>query len=242
MVTVTVQFSTQNDPYARYAIVCADKQWGSPGCQPWTGDWVSVCSGSCTSPPISARQFITAVTSASGGYTWDVDIYVNGQLVQHCTGVDRDHPCVYYLTAPPTTPTPTPTPTPTYTPTPTPTPTCPAGTRCIDVSTCIWTGGVCVGSCPYGCCCLYPQTPTPTPPPPTYTPPPPTETPTPTPTPTPTATPTPTIAATPTPPPPTPTPTLKKFWERYKLLLLIAAGVGVVGIGAVVAYSKRKKK
>ncbi|MGC9119301.1 MAG: hypothetical protein ACP5I3_09990 [Thermoproteus sp.] len=134
---VVVSFSTTNDPYYRYVVVCADKTWGSPGCQPWTGDWVSSCYGSCKSPPINAQQFITAVTSASG-YTWDVDVYVNGQLVQHCTGVDRDHPCVAQIAAVPTQtptyPTPsvsfTPAQTPTqslppfaYTPTQTPTPT-----------------------------------------------------------------------------------------------------------------------
>ena len=128
---IVVEFIAENDQSTRYAVVCADKTWGSPGCQPWTGDWMDVCFKSCTSPVINAQEFITAVTSASDGYTWKVNIYDNGLLVKQCTGVDKDHPCVYYLTAPSPTPSPSPSaatvslmtvstsPSPTPSPTPT---------------------------------------------------------------------------------------------------------------------------
>jgi len=55
----TVRFCNVNDPYVRYFIVCVDKTWGDPGCQPWTGDWVHVDSappGACiTSPPLHPK-------------------------------------------------------------------------------------------------------------------------------------------------------------------------------------------
>ncbi|MGC9119422.1 MAG: hypothetical protein ACP5I3_10595 [Thermoproteus sp.] len=115
MATVTVQFSTMNDPYVRYAIVCADKQWGSPGCQPWTGDWVSTCyQGTQCTATVNANRYVTVVTSADGGYTWDADVYVNGQLIQHCSGIDRNHPCVVQVPA--ATPPPPPPPTQTVAP------------------------------------------------------------------------------------------------------------------------------
>jgi len=95
----TVQFTNVNDPYARYLIVCADKQWGQPGCQPWTGDWVSEdapIGGTDTSPPISASRMVTAVTSSDAGYYYSVKILdSNGNVVKECQQVDRNNPCVY---------------------------------------------------------------------------------------------------------------------------------------------------
>ncbi|MDT7870335.1 MAG: hypothetical protein RQ839_09200 [Thermoproteus sp.] len=121
----TVQFTNVNDPYIRYLIVCADKQWGQSGCQPWTGDWVSEdapIGGTDTSPPISASQTVTAVTSSDAGYYYSVKILdSNGNTVKECQQVDRNHPCVYSIS-------PTPAPSPTHAPTiPAPTIPGPAG-------------------------------------------------------------------------------------------------------------------
>jgi hypothetical protein len=158
----TVQFTNVNDPYLRYFIVCADKQWGQPGCQPWTGDWVDVGAGQVTSSPISASQTVTAITSSDAGYYYTAKIMdSNGNVVKECQHVDRYSPCVYSISAVAPTPTPTPTPTPAPAPTPTPTP-CPSGTSCIDVPICIQAGGTCRSSCDYGCCCQMPSTPPPT--------------------------------------------------------------------------------
>jgi len=97
----TVVFTNVNDPYVRYLIVCADKQWGQPGCQPWTGDWVgedAPIGGTDTSPPISANQMVTAVTSSDGGYYYSVKILDSGgNVVKECQQVDRNHPCVYSI-------------------------------------------------------------------------------------------------------------------------------------------------
>jgi len=104
----TVVFTNVNDPYVRYLIVCADKQWGQPGCQPWTGDWVgedAPIGGTDTSPPISANQMITAVTSSDAGYYYSVKILdSSGNVVKECQQVDRNHPCVYSIS--PSMPTP----------------------------------------------------------------------------------------------------------------------------------------
>ena len=138
-----VVFQNVNDPWARYAIVCCNKTWGSPGCQPWTGDCVQVIwippgdsvSINCCSPD---TKLITAVTSSDAGYYYRVFIYdPNGNLVKTCNYVDRNHPCVYSVGMPTPTPTPptaTPSPPPwsppptvrpPWSPTPTPTPTYP---------------------------------------------------------------------------------------------------------------------
>lgn len=56
-------------------------------------------------------------------------------------------------------------PTPTQTASPTPTTTaqqCSTGTSCLDVGICQSSGGTCVASCQYGCCCYAQATPTPT--------------------------------------------------------------------------------
>jgi len=94
----TVVFTNVNDPYVRYLIVCADKQWGQPGCQPWTGDWVSEDApiGGTDTSSISASRMVTAVTSSDAGYYYSVKILdSNGNVVKECQQVDRNHPCVY---------------------------------------------------------------------------------------------------------------------------------------------------
>jgi hypothetical protein len=123
------RFTDVNDQYERYLIVCVDKTWGQPGCQPWTGDWVTTAPGlpgyQVTSPYFTPSTVLTAVTSSDVGYYYQVQIIdSNGNVVKTCNYVDRHHPCYYYVSA---SPTPTPsvtviTPTPTVvTPTPTPT-------------------------------------------------------------------------------------------------------------------------
>jgi hypothetical protein len=98
-----VEFCNVNDPYARYVIVCADKRWREPGCQPWTGDWVIVDPGvgACVrSPPIRAQRLITAVTSSDAGYYYRVAIYdAQGREVKRCGRVDRHNPCVHEIVA-----------------------------------------------------------------------------------------------------------------------------------------------
>jgi len=91
-----VRFSPTNDPYLRYMIVCCDKDWGSPGCQAWTGDCVQVGYGGEISCCSSNTKKITAVTSSDAGYYYSVEIYdPNGRLVKSCNNVDRRNPCVY---------------------------------------------------------------------------------------------------------------------------------------------------
>jgi hypothetical protein len=116
-------FTDVNDPYARYLIVCVDKTWGQPGCQPWTGDWVSIAPGmpgyQVSSPYFTPSKVLTAVTSSDLGYYYQVQIVdINGNVVKTCNYVDRNHPCYYYVSAPPS-PSPSP---PTYPPPSSPSP------------------------------------------------------------------------------------------------------------------------
>ena len=99
----TVVFTNVNDPYVRYLIVCADKQWGQPGCQPWTGDWVSEDApiGGTDTSSISASRMVTAVTSSDAGYYYSVKILdSNGNVVKECQQVDKNNPCVYTISVP----------------------------------------------------------------------------------------------------------------------------------------------
>jgi hypothetical protein len=117
------RFIDVNDIWMRYLIVCVDKTWGQPGCQPWTGDWVDVVwlqpGQSVDSPYFTPETVLTAVTSSDAGYYYKVEIIdQNGNVVKTCDYVDRHHPCYYYVSAPPS-PSPSPSPTP---PTPSPTP------------------------------------------------------------------------------------------------------------------------
>jgi len=135
------RFTDVNDTFQRYLVVCVDKTWGQPGCgtQPgwyttWTGDWVTLAPGQpgnqVTSPYFTPSTVLTAITSSSDGYYYKVDIIDNnGNVVKTCNDVNRNNPCYYYVSAPPTSsptpsptsqPTPTPTPYPTSTPTPSP--------------------------------------------------------------------------------------------------------------------------
>jgi len=125
-----VRFTDVNDQYERYLIVCVDKTWGQPGCQPWTGDWVTTAPGlpgyHVTSPYFTPSTVLTAVTSSDVGYYQVQIIDSNGNVVKTCNYVDRNNPCYYYVSA---SPTPTPSVT-VITPTPTvvtPTVTVPVG-------------------------------------------------------------------------------------------------------------------
>jgi len=126
-----VRFTDVNDQYERYLIVCVDKTWGQPGCQPWTGNWATTAPGlpgyQVTSPYFTPSTVLTAVTSSDSGYYYQVQIIdSNGNVVKTCNYVDRNNPCYYYVSA---SPTPTPSVT-VITPTPTvvtPTVTVPVG-------------------------------------------------------------------------------------------------------------------
>ena len=101
MVSYKARFTNVNDPYARYLIVCVDKTWGQPGCQPWTGDWVQVAWLSpgqyIDSPYFTPTTVLTAVTSSDAGYYYRVDIIdENGNVVYTCDHVDRNTPCYFY--------------------------------------------------------------------------------------------------------------------------------------------------
>ncbi|MFZ8812179.1 MAG: hypothetical protein ACO2PN_29270 [Pyrobaculum sp.] len=120
----TVRFCNANDQWTRYFVVCVDKTWGSPGCQPWTGDWVyagAAPRGECiASPSFTPTRVLMAITSSDGGYYYSVEfVDSQGRVVRRCDRVDRNNPCYLDVRQPPPTPTPTPTPPP---PTPTPTP------------------------------------------------------------------------------------------------------------------------
>jgi len=102
MVSYKARFTNVNDPYMRYVIVCVDKTWGQPGCQPWTGDWVQVVGlspgDSIESPYFTPTNVLTAVTSSDAGYYYRVDIIdENGNIVYTCDQVDRNNPCYFYV-------------------------------------------------------------------------------------------------------------------------------------------------
>jgi hypothetical protein len=112
------RFINVNDPYTRYLIVCVDKTWGQPGCQPWTGDWVQVVrlppGQYIDSPYFTPKTVLTAVTSSDAGYYYKVEIIdQNGNVVKTCDYVDRHNPCYYYVPSPSPSPSPSPPPTPT---------------------------------------------------------------------------------------------------------------------------------
>ena len=114
----------------RYLIVCVDKTWGQSGCQPWTGDWVDEVwlqpGQYVDSPYFTPNTVLTAVTSSDAGYYYKVEIIdQNGNVVKTCDYVDRNNPCYYYVSAPPSpssSPIPSPSPSPPPSPTPSPSP------------------------------------------------------------------------------------------------------------------------
>ncbi len=120
-----VRFIDVNDIWMRYLIVCVDKTWGQSGCQPWTGDWVDEVwlqpGQYVDSPYFTPNTVLTAVTSSDAGYYYKVEIIdQNGNVVKTCDYVDRNNPCYYYVSAPPS-PSPTAPPSPSPSPSPSPT-------------------------------------------------------------------------------------------------------------------------
>jgi hypothetical protein len=113
---ITVKFCSY-DNYPRDIIVCVDKLWGEPGCQPWTGDWYAIhasggeggrgciplpppflCGPCVTSPSFTFSRVLTAVTSSDAGYYYTVeflDRYNN--VIKRCNFVDRRNPCYLYI-------------------------------------------------------------------------------------------------------------------------------------------------
>lgn len=89
-----VVFTSNNDPYPRYLIVCCDKDWNTSGCEPWTGDCITVGRGVSEIQCCPNAKYVTAVTSADAGHTWTVEIYnPRGELVKRCENVNRYSPC-----------------------------------------------------------------------------------------------------------------------------------------------------
>ena len=106
-----VRFIDANDIWMRYLIVCVDKTWGQPGCQPWTGDWVDEVwlqpGQYVDSPYFTPKTVLTAVTSSDSGYYYKVEIIdQNGNVVKTCDYVDRNNPCYYYVPSPSPSPYP----------------------------------------------------------------------------------------------------------------------------------------
>jgi len=153
MVSYKARFTNVNDPYSRYLIVCVDKTWDQPGCQPWTGDWVTtdpMVGQSVDSPYFTPTTVLTAVTSSDAGYYYRVDIIdENGNVVYTCDHVDRHTPCYFYPSTSTTTTVSSvtlPGVSPTVSPTiPATTPTCPAvgyyGVISAQPVTSVWTVG-----------------------------------------------------------------------------------------------------
>jgi len=114
MPSYKVRFTNVNDPYMRYLIVCVDKTWGQPGCQPWTGDWVDEVwlqpGQSVDSPYFTPMTVLTAVTSSDAGYYYKVEIIeeYSSSVVKTCDYVDRNNPCYFYVPSPSPSPSPYP--------------------------------------------------------------------------------------------------------------------------------------
>jgi hypothetical protein len=136
------RFCNVNDPYRRWMAVCVNKRWGDPGCR-GTEEWVEAdwhdwdpLTGQCAESPWfdlqPGRDFMTLVTSSPGGplYRWAVTVVAESGYVYECGSVSIDSPCTFYAGTE-----------------------CPPGAHCIDVPLCVQSGGRCVASCAFGCCC-----------------------------------------------------------------------------------------
>ena len=98
---ITVDYDPNGDPYARFLIVCIDKEWDyrhnccSGYHSEWTGDYTWVVTGKerFTIDLPETPRYITVVTSSCSPYRNKIRIYVDGREIAEAL-VNRNQPLV----------------------------------------------------------------------------------------------------------------------------------------------------